>query len=145
MVLDHPPAATNRRAIQDLQSGKEAAGIPSGVGRPIPGSVIPGRRRASTAGSMPETMANSQCERMGGTLIHFVNVSPGGSTRAANNSVADPVDSSTLPLDARDWGPRQNPRSSATLSHATCKDGALPIWKSAVLIAGEGTECWRIF
>ena len=33
---------------------------------------------------------------MGGTQIHFVNVSPGGSTRAANNSVADPVDSSTL-------------------------------------------------
>ena len=32
-----PPAATNRRAIQDLQSGKEAAGIPSGVGVPFQG------------------------------------------------------------------------------------------------------------
>ena len=48
MVLDHLlPAATNRRAIQDPQVGKEAAGIPSGVGRPGPGTDITPWRPAS--------------------------------------------------------------------------------------------------
>ena len=46
------PPATNRRAIQDPQVGEEAAGIPSGVGRPGPGTDIPpgGRRAKCTAG-----------------------------------------------------------------------------------------------
>ena len=87
---------------------KEAGTTPSGVSVPSQGvssldesanSVLPGRNLK---------LWLSPCERMGGTQIHFVNVSPGGSTRAANHSVANLL---ILPLFTRrkGQGPKAKP------------------------------------
>ena len=88
------PPATNRCAIQDLQSGKEAAGIPSGVGRPGAGTVIPAGRRASTAGQPTQHMGDSVLPGQGpsrpnshvsGSIIY---TTLGGYDHAANPSVS---------------------------------------------------------
>ena len=92
MVWAPPFCRAIRCAIQ------EAGILPSGVAGPSGWSDYHPRRRASgvpcTAGSGPETTVNPRMSEWAEPESTFVNASPGGSTRAANHSVADLVDPS---------------------------------------------------
>ena len=79
----------------------DACVTPSGASVPFQGASSLGAGEQRTAGSMFETMANSQCEQMGGTLIHFVSTTLGGNDHAANPSNVEsgrPLPEPSIPL-----------------------------------------------